>query len=112
MSEYTGKNTSGEIICPYCGYIHQPSLEEEFDNQAKPTECDSCGMFYHQYSIYKSMVGGELSPPDYYTSPDCRLNGKKHEWKVMPNPFGGEYRECTGCGEARELLRSKPVSIL
>lgn len=68
-----------EVVCPFCGYVHQDSWEFDFDcNNLKDVVCDNCSS---KFEVYKEIAITYTSCPKdstgYWEEGDAFENGIK-----------------------------------
>lgn len=89
MSQYDDQFDDNKAICPYCQHSYQVECED-YSEDRREEECDECGKTYwieQNFSVTTQ------------TTPDCLLNGGKHEWELMTFSDGRSAFFCAVCNE-------------
>ena len=91
--EYQDQNHDSERICPYCKTGYQVD-DENYSKDEGVEKCEGGGMYYHftiEYTV------------DHNTSPDCKLNGKDHNFGDPIHHQGITFSICEVCQQSKRL---------
>jgi len=79
--------------CPYCK--NEPSYElTSYSEGTEVRECENCG---------KKFSGNVNIEVNYYSEPDCKLNGEEHQWELKEFRSGSKANLCSICGKTKHL---------
>jgi hypothetical protein len=85
MSEEIDCEFTSDLVCPYCGYVHEDDGEMNESGDMKCYKCEKKFIYEVEYS--KSFSSRQVP---------C-MNGEPHTWYPNPHPDFPKYRYCRVC---------------
>lgn len=94
MAKFENIYDDNNAVCPYCGEKFQPESEDYSENQSVE-ECSNCGTRYKLHQIFSVT---------HVTTPDCELNGDKHQFETKTLTDGRKASFCKVCNKCGGLI--------
>jgi len=89
MSKYEEQYDGSDSICPYCKHSYQVE-SEDYSEESQEIQCDECGKKYYLHQYFSI---------SHHSTPDCELNGEKHQFELIGLKNGSAYfcKICDKC---------------